>query len=75
MFLIMYESWVKSIDLTAIEVDTVSDPDHPTVPKLSVHPTKKERSGIAMIKIIQLENECLRKLYASYLNDTASDGM
>ena len=64
-----------SIDLTTIEVDTISDPDHPTVPKLSDHPTKKERTGVAMIKIIQSEDKCLRKLYASFLKDRASDGM
>ena len=55
----MYEPWVKSIDLASIEVDTISDPDHPTVPKLTDRSTKRERSGIAMIKIIQLEGVCL----------------
>ncbi|KAF8274042.1 P-loop containing nucleoside triphosphate hydrolase protein [Lactarius quietus] len=74
IFLLMYESWVTSIDLTAVKVDTVSDPDHPTVPKLSDHSTKKERTGIAMIKIVQCEHECLRRLYATYLKDTSEDG-
>ncbi|KAF8272466.1 hypothetical protein EI94DRAFT_1796088 [Lactarius quietus] len=74
IFLLMYEPWVKSIDLAAVEVDTVSDPDHPTVPQLTDNLTKQERSGVAMIKTIQLEHECLRKLYATYLKDTAHDG-
>jgi hypothetical protein len=75
IFLIMYEPWVKSIDLAAVEGDTASDPDHPNVPKLTAQSTKQARTGVAMIKIIQLEQECLRQLFASYLNDTAFDGM
>ena len=56
----MYEPWVKSIDLSTIEVDTVSDPDHPNVPKLTNQSMKQARTGVAIIKIIQLEQECLR---------------
>ena len=74
IFMLMYEPWVKSIDLAAVEVDTVSDPDHPTVLKLTAHSTKQERSGIAMVKTIQFEHECLRQLYAAYLKDTTLDG-
>ncbi|KAF8256458.1 hypothetical protein EI94DRAFT_1646387, partial [Lactarius quietus] len=75
IFLLMYKPWVKTIDLAAVEVDMASDPDHPTVLKLIDRSTKKECSGVAMIKIIQLEHECLHKLYASYLRDTTPDGM
>ena len=71
----MYEPWVRSIDLSTVEVDTVSDPDHPNVPKLTNQSTKQARTGVAMIKIIQLEQECLRRLFANYLGDVASDGM
>ncbi|KAN0135294.1 hypothetical protein V8E53_006859 [Lactarius tabidus] len=71
IFLLMYEPWVKTIDLAAVEVDTASDPDHPTVPKLTDRLKKKEHSRVTMIKIIQLEHECLCKLYVSYLRDTA----
>ncbi|KAH9011631.1 II DNA helicase [Lactarius pseudohatsudake] len=75
IFLLMYEPWVKSIDPAAVEVDTASDPDHPNVPKLTVHSTKQARTGIAMIKIIQREQECLRQLFADYLNDTSLDAL
>ena len=75
IFLIMYEPWVKSIDLTAVEVDTSSDPDHPNIPKLTIHSSKQGRTGVAMIKIIQSEQECLRALYAAYLKDETEDGM
>lgn len=70
----MYEPWVKSIDLATIEVDTSSDPDHPNIPKLTKHSTKQGRTGVAMIKIVQLEHECLRKLFATYLKDNTADG-
>lgn len=70
----MYEPWVKEIDLTAVEAEAASDPDHPNVPKLTEHSTKKARTGVAMIKIIQLERECLRRLFAAYLKDVAPDG-
>ena len=69
IFLLMYEPWVKLIDLAAIEVDTASDPDHPTIPKLTTRSTKQGRTGIAMIKIIQLEQTCICQLFAAYLKD------
>ena len=70
----MYEPWVKSIDLATIEVDTSSDLDHPNIPKLTKHSTKQGRTGVAMIKIVQLEHECLCKLFATYLKDNTADG-
>ena len=66
---------MKSIDLAAVKVDTALDPDHPNIPKLTSHSTKQGRTGIAMIKIIQLEQECLRRLFAAYLNDETCNGM
>ncbi len=72
----MYKPWVKTIDLATakLEVDTVSDLDHPNFPKLAPHSTKQARTSIAMIKITQSENECLRQLFAAYLKDTAANG-
>ncbi|KAH9022119.1 hypothetical protein EDB85DRAFT_1895384 [Lactarius pseudohatsudake] len=75
IFLLMYKPWVKSIDPATVEVDTASDLDHPNVPKLTVHSTKQARTGIAMIKIIQREQECLHQLFADYLNDTSLDDL
>ncbi|KAH9058861.1 hypothetical protein EDB87DRAFT_849740 [Lactarius vividus] len=67
----MYEPWVKMINLEAVRVETASDPDHPNVPTLTIDSTKQARTGIAMIKTIQKTEECLRRLYATYLNDQA----
>jgi ERCC4-related helicase len=75
IFLIMYEPWVKTINLEAVTVETVSDPNHPNIPKLTIHSTKQARTGVTMIKIIQRTEECLRRLFATYLNDQTPDGM
>jgi ERCC4-related helicase len=75
IFLIMYEPWVKTIDIETVRVETVSDPDHPNVPKLTIHSTKQARTGVAMIKVVQKTEECLRKLFATYLNDQTPDGI
>lgn len=61
-----------NIDLRAINF-SVSNPDHPNVEKLSKISKKQERTGIAMIKIIQ-STDCIRKMFADYLGDKSSDG-
>lgn len=74
IFLIMTESWVKDIDLSALDfTPSESDPDHPNVAKLSKTSNKKDRTGIAMIKILQCE-DCLRDLFARYLADDTPEG-
>jgi hypothetical protein len=71
----MYEPWVKMIDLGAVRVEAASDPDYPNVAKLTTHSTKQARTGVAMLKIIQQTEQCLRQLFATYLNYQAPDGM
>ena len=74
IFLIMYEPWVMNIDLSAIDF-SVFDPDHPNVTKLNKFSNKQERTGIAMVKIVQSEGkECLRRMNAQYLADNTLDG-
>jgi hypothetical protein len=69
----MYESWVKNIDLSTIQF-TATDPDHPNVEKLGKNSTKQARTGIAMIKIVQSADDCLRGMFTDYLGDKALDG-
>ena len=69
----MYESWAKTVDIT-MKINTVSDPDQPVAINLSDHSTKRDRTGVAMLQLIQRDQECLRKLLAEYLNDTSPDG-
>ncbi|KAH9176717.1 hypothetical protein EDB89DRAFT_2123586 [Lactarius sanguifluus] len=73
IFLIIYEPWVKTIDLEAVNVETASDPDHPNVPTLTINSTKQAHTGITMTKTIQ-KTECLRRLFVTYLNDQAPNG-
>ena len=70
----MHEPWVQKIDCSVVDVDTLTDPDQPIVSKLSVHSTKQDRTGIAMIMIIQQDKKCLRELFANYLQDKSVDG-
>ena len=53
----------------------MSDPDHPNIPKLTVHSIKQARTSVAMLKIIQLKQECLHQLFATYLKDMTFNGM
>ena len=69
----MYEPWVTNIDLSTITF-TPTDPDHPNIEKIGKNSTKQARTGIAMIKIVQSVDECLRGMYADYLGDKAPDG-
>jgi len=71
IYLIMYEPWVMNIDLSNIKFN-VSDPDHPTVEKLSKTSNKQERTGIGVLKIIQ-SADCLRMMYANYLGDKTAE--
>ncbi|KAF8811263.1 P-loop containing nucleoside triphosphate hydrolase protein [Phlegmacium glaucopus] len=64
LFLIMYEPWVDQIDLSEINFSADLDPDHPNA-----------WLGLAMIKIIQLDEVCLRLLFAVYLKDQSFEGL
>lgn len=70
----MYEPWVMTIDLSAIDFH-ITDPDHPNIAKLTKFSTKQERTGIAMIRITQSHTKCLREMFADYLIDDSPDGM
>jgi len=73
IFLIMYEPWVMTIDLSTIDFP-ITDPDHPNVEKLTKFSTKQARTGIAMTRITQSRKECLRAMFADYLGDDSPDG-
>lgn len=74
LFLIMYESWAITIDLDNSAIDFTSDPNHPNVTKLSIHSMKQQRTGGAILTIIQSVEICLRILFAKYLADMSLDG-
>jgi len=71
----MYEPWVMNIDLSSIPITFgQTDPDHPTVEKLTKTSTKQDRTGIAMTTLIQSVSDCPRKFFANYLGDETPDG-
>lgn len=70
----MYEPWVKDIDLTAVSALATVDPDHPNVTTLSLHATKRDRTGVAMIRIIQMEEVCIRQMFGDYVLDQSLQG-
>lgn len=73
LFLIMFESWLLPITLDEVNIDFVTDPDHPNVSQLTIRSTKQERTGGAIITILQ-SDICLRILFAKYLADVSLDG-
>ena len=74
LFLIMYEPWVKVIALGDVSVQASLDPDHPNVTTLTIRSTKRERTGIAMITLIQKKEACIRKMIIDYLADRSLRG-
>jgi superfamily II DNA helicase RecQ len=74
IFLIMYEPWVKELDISKIPNKELQDsPDCPfsTVHKKS--PTKQEHTSVQCIKTIQ-SRLCIRRNWALYLNDETPEG-
>lgn len=71
----MYEPWALLADLSTASPNFESDPNHPLVEALGVRPHKEERTGWAMLFIIQMFNICIWALFAHYLNNTTNDGL
>jgi len=69
----MYEPWVLDIDLSTIE-ENGSDPDFPNAGKLTKYSTKFARTGVAMIRVVQSKELCIRGFWADYLKDESVTG-
>jgi superfamily II DNA helicase RecQ len=69
LFLIMWEPWVHDITIPDSQ-NGDSDPDRPSAPlSKEKDPTKPERTGLAMIQLIQDSARCIRKRLWQYLGD------
>lgn len=55
-------------------IDFSCDPDHPNVVTLNPHSTKQERTGGAILDIVQSTVVCIRSMFAKYLVDASPDG-
>ena len=75
IFLIMYEPWALEIDLSDVPKAFANDPDSPVVEELTAYSNKMDRTGYAMLFIIQAFWFCLRAYFAEYLGDNSDDGM
>jgi hypothetical protein len=70
----MYEGWVEDLDISDITAEErQEDPDRTFFLSHKKNTTKKDRAGIASITCIQSE-ECIRRIFAVYLNDTTPEG-
>ncbi|KAJ3536083.1 hypothetical protein NMY22_g6193 [Coprinellus aureogranulatus] len=74
LFLLMYESWALDVDLSQVAGDIASDPDHPIVNNLTRNTNKQDRTGWAILFVVQML-VCLRCLFADYLGDRSSDAL
>jgi len=79
-FVLMHEEKAVTIPIPSTPEALLrfkDDPDSPIGgPTLSSDATKFDRTGCSIYRCIQPEegNECLRKYFAAYLNDTSPDG-
>jgi len=72
----MYKTWVIDINLSDdASGQDVLDPDYPNAGELTKHSTKHARTGVAMIKMVQSRDVCIREFWANYLNDSTPTSM
>ncbi|KAF9525193.1 P-loop containing nucleoside triphosphate hydrolase protein [Crepidotus variabilis] len=69
IFLILYEPWVLDINTSSLLDLSLIDPDYPNAGKLDKSSSKVARTGIAMIRMVQSTDCCIRTMWADYLGD------
>jgi superfamily II DNA helicase RecQ len=75
LFLIMYEPWVKDLDLTTVPpAELEDDPDRPFTLSSSKRQPKSERTGCFCIHVVQ-STSCIRSTFARYLDDPSPEGL
>ena len=75
IFLVMYEPWVKELDLSNIPAAKFAeDPDRPFIISSSKRQPKTERTGCFCISLVQSAT-CIRRLFADYLGDSSFEGI
>jgi hypothetical protein len=72
LFVIFYESWVKTIGLSGYKNEYVPDPDRPRA-VLTAHSSRQDRASFSTVSIIQ-NDRCIRESFGSYLGDLTEDG-
>jgi hypothetical protein len=72
LFLIFYEPWALTIPLDAFNHGSSNDPDRPRA-MLKPVASRKDRAPLSCVRLVQCKS-CLRKFFASYLDDMARNG-
>lgn len=74
LFVVMYEPWVQDVklDSEALRLDP-EDPDRPHAGTVKKNSSKQDRTGHAMIQLVQ-STMCLREFFNEYLDDHTSSG-
>ncbi|KAH0826952.1 hypothetical protein J3R83DRAFT_4610 [Lanmaoa asiatica] len=70
LFVVMYEPWVLDVKLDTLHLDA-EDPDRPYAETVKTNSSKHNRTGFAMIQLIQ-STTCLREFFNEYLDDHTS---
>ena len=71
LFVLFYEAWALEIKETDYSGD-MSDPDRPRN-DLRLASRRPERAPLSAIQLVQSKT-CLRRFFASYLDDTLPEG-
>src|SRR6266446_2858058 len=71
LFVVFFEAWALTINENEYTGD-VLDPDRPRK-DLRISSRRAERAPLSGIQLVQSKT-CLRRFYASYLNDTSPEG-
>lgn len=71
LFIIFYEDWVHNISLEDFQYGEADDPDRP---RSFLKPTSQVRDRISYSSVALLKSKCLRKFFATYLNDDSPYG-
>ena len=72
LFVMMYEPWVPDVKLETLCLDA-EDPDRPHAGTIKKNSAKQDRTGRAMIQLVQ-STTCLREFFNEYLDDRTSSG-
>lgn len=72
--IIFHERWALDISLDEFKYGEMDDPDRPRTKILKPTATVRERAAFSSIGLIQ-EPKCLRRFFATYLNDTTPTGI
>jgi superfamily II DNA helicase RecQ len=73
IFILFYDPWALTININDFYNTSCDDPDRPRYSAKAVT-SRKDRAPLSCVQLVQ-QKTCLRQFFATYLGDTASNGM